>query len=118
MYYRPGDVARTADISNKGFTAVSVGRDVTEFLISGLPPYTNYTIHIQAVVTPSGSRAGLFGDIDVEIVQQTLDTTVPPSTLADVPTVQPTLSPLDPPTARTIPYLIADPRQINIGRVM
>ena len=114
VYYRQGDVARTGDIFSEGFTVVSVGSDVTEFLISGLPPYTNYTIHVQAVVMPSGSRVGLFGDIDVEIVQRT---TVAPTTAA-VPTVQPTLSPLDPPTAQTIPYLIADPRQINTGRVM
>ena len=91
---------------------MSVGSDVTEFLIPELLPYTNYTIHVRAV-TPSGSRAGLIGDVDVEIVQRT---TVSPT--AAIPTVQPTLSPFDPPTARTIPYLIADPRQINNGRVM
>ena len=92
---------------------MSVGSDVTEFRIPELLPYTNYTIHVRAV-TPSGSRAGLIGDVDVEIVQRT---TVSPTTAA-IPTVQPTLSPLDPPTARTIPYLIADPRQINTSRVM
>ena len=108
MYFRQGDVARTWNISSQNFTAVSVGSDATEFLISGLPPYTNHIIHVQAVVTPSGSRAGLFGDIDVEIVQQTLNV---------IPTVQPTLSPLDSSTARTTPYLIADPRQINTGTV-
>ena len=105
MYYRQGDRARTEDISSDGFISVSVDGDVAEFLISGLPPYTNYTIHVQAMTSEDG-------EIDVEIVQRTQSTTDTP------PTVPPTTMPIDSPTSRTITYLIADPLQIDTGKVM
>jgi hypothetical protein len=103
-------MVQTGDISSVGYTAASVGSSVTEFLISELPPFTNFTIHVQAVVMPSGGGADLLGDIDVEIVARTQSTTDTPPT--------PTVPPVGSPTIRTVPYFIGDPRDINTGRVM
>jgi hypothetical protein len=93
-----------------GYTAASVGSSVTEFLISELPPFTNYSIHVRAVVMPSGSGADLLGDIGVEIVARTQSATDTPPT--------PSVSPVGSPSSQTVPYFFGDPRAINTGRVM
>ena len=42
---------------------------VTNYEITGLTPYTNYTIHVRAI-----GESDLRGDVDVEILQRTNST--------------------------------------------
>ena len=106
MYYRPGDVARSESITSEGFMSVSVGSDMTEFLISGRPPYTNHTIHVRAV-----GETGLLGDADLEFLSRTHSSL--PTVVTPVTTTTPA-----PPSTTTVIVVIADPRQIDTGRVM
>ena len=76
--------------------------------IPNLIPYTNYTIHVQAVV-PDG-RVELLGSIDEEIVQRTNSTSDDTPTSIDI--VEVTTS------SQTITINIPPPSQIDTGRVM
>ena len=81
--------------------------------ISGLPPYTNYSIHVQAVVTPTlEGGPDLFERIEMEVVQRTHGAADP----ENVPTA--TITPTSPPTLTEIVHLIGDPQDIDTGRVM
>ena len=86
VYYRESDMVQTTDISSDGYTTVGVA--ALEYVIPGLTPLTNYTIHVQAVRDLLGSDEKLLGGIEVEILEQTLDT---PTTLST--TTQPTPEP-------------------------
>jgi hypothetical protein len=103
-------MVQTGNISSVGYTTDSVGSSVTKFLISELPPYTNYTIHVRAVVMSSEGGADLLGDIDIEIVARTQSTTDTPPT--------PSVPPVGSPSSQTVPYFFGNPRVINTGRVM
>lgn len=70
MYYRQSDIVQTGDISSESYLQKTVSEfdpAVTQFtrVLSGLLPYTNYTVHVQAVIL------GLFGVIEREILQIT-----------------------------------------------
>ena len=97
-------------ISNDNYTSINVS--TTQLTINNLLPFKNYSIHVQAVVVPStGMRAELFGQIELEVLAQTLSA---PDT--DIPT-PPTTS-IDSPTSKEVVYLIGDPTEIDTGRVM
>jgi hypothetical protein len=81
--------------------------DELEFLISELPPYTNYTIHVQALGTNR-----VLGDVE-EVMNRTH------STIPAAPLTPPVIAtPLDPPSTTMATLIIADPTQIRTGRVM
>ena len=111
MHYRLSDVIQTENIDSSGYTNVRV--TALRHTISNLTAFKNYTIHVQAVVTPDIVMGpDLLGQIDREVLVRTLSTT------DDVPTVGPTSIPVDSPTSREITHLIGDPQDIDTGRVM
>ena len=116
MYYRESDTPQTGTITNSGFTGESVGHvngSQQQHVILGLEPFTNYAIHVQAVVTPRiGTGPDLHGQVDLELVVRTYSTTDTP------PSPPPTNVPIDPPSSRELTYLIRDPLDIDSGRVM
>ena len=78
--------------------------DATNYEITGLTPYTNYTIHVRAI-----GQDDLRGDVDVEILQRTN------STIQVVPL------PPDPTqglSSNMITILLPDPDQVTTGLVM
>ena len=74
MSYKIGDVPRTNNIDSIGYfngTISSVaGMDVFQYNIIDLIPYTNYTVHIQAIITPMG-RDVIGGMIVEELLKRT-----------------------------------------------
>ena len=78
--------------------------------IPNLIPYTNYTIHVQAVVPEADEQVELLGSIDEEIVQRTNSTSDDTPTSIDI--VEVTTS------SQTITINIPPPSQIDTGRVM
>ena len=97
-------------ISNDNYASINVS--ITQLTINNLLPFKNYSIYVRAVVVPStGMRAELFGQIELEVLAQTLSA---PDT--DIPT-PPTTS-IDSPTSKEVVYLIGDPTEIDTGRVM
>ena len=111
VFYKEGSVAqRSGKIKSVNYRHESTSDVQTEYIITGLTPYTNYTIHVQTVITESPYV--LTGAIDDEIVQRT-NSSVPP-----VPTVRPNIFPPAEPTHETIGIHIPDPLQIRTGHVM
>ena len=105
IFYRQTNFLQPND-----YTSINVS--ITQLTIKNLLPFKNYSIHVQAVVVPStGMRAELFGQIELEVLAQTLSA---PDT--DIPT-PPTTS-IDSPTSKEVVYLIGDPTEIDTGRVM
>ena len=119
VYYRKENMAQSTNISSIGYESSDTTPDVDSntqlYDISGLPPYTNYSIHVQAVVTPIlESGPDLFGRIEMEVVQRTHGAADPDN----VPMASPTTTPISPPILTEIVHLIGDPRDIVTGRVM
>ena len=111
VFYMEGSTARTSgNIQNDNYMQENTSDVQTEYTITGLSPYTNYTIQVQTVITESPYV--LKGAIEDEIVQRT-NSTVPP-----LPTTAPTVVPPVDPTHETINIFIPDPRQIQTGRVV
>ena len=81
VFYRQADTPQTGDIDSTGYTAMTVGSSVEEYVISGLTPFKNYTIHVQAVNGVNGKGVVLLGAIEEEILERTLsDVDTPPMT--------------------------------------
>lgn len=97
-------MVQTTDINNDGYTIFRVA--ALEYVISGLTPFKNYAIHVQAMVGNDG------GEIELEVLERTQSTT------DDVPTAPPTDAPTESPSSNTLTYLIGDPQDIDTGRVM
>ena len=78
--------------------------NATNYEITGLIPYTNYTIHVLAI-----GQDNLAGDVDVEILQRTNSTTqvvmAPPGSTQE-------------PSSNMITILLPDPDQVETGLVM
>ena len=114
-YYIQRDEVQISSISGRGYTKFSVlaatGSDQT-YLITRLIPYTNYAVHIQAVVHPLAGGNAIFGAIEVENLTRTL------SAPDDVPLAPPTVEPTESPTKNQIVVRIGDPTIIDTGRVM
>lgn len=107
---------QTSPISSIGYTSNSVpaAAGITQsYIITGLIPYTNYTVHVQAVVDPIADRNEIFGDIRVELPIRTLS--APDN---DIPVAPPTTVPTLSPTKNQIVIRIGDPTLIDTGRVM
>lgn len=119
MHYRESEsgTAQTVDISNDGYTSVSVdpATDTQQYDITGLTAFTNYSVQVQAVVTPTlrPGQADLLGEVTSERVNRTHSAPDP-----DTPTVPPTIAPIDRPTSSRVTYLIPSPLNIDTGRVM
>lgn len=84
------------------------------YTIGNLRPYTNYTVHVRAVITTFVVTAGreIEGGADVEQLRRSLSS-LPP----DPPPLDTTLRTGDP-SSSEINILIGDPTLINTGRVM
>ena len=86
---------------------------MTAINVTGLRPYTNYTIHVRAIITAEAlqnSNEILEGDANVEIVTRTHGA---------VPRNREVVSePTSGPTATTIRILIPNVGQIDTGYVM
>ena len=110
VYYRRSNVAQTGDISSGGYMTKTVrGSDRLEYIITGLDPYVNHAIHVQAVVGGS-----LQGKIEQELLVRTRSDVDPD--FVDVMAPLPTDAPG--PTTSRITISIRDPRDIDTGRVM
>jgi len=104
LYYRASDtIQQPPNIRSDGYTEIMVMN--TDIEITGLEPFTNYTVHIQAI-----GQGNLLGSVDEEILQRTNSTTQ----MITVDTTTPALVP----TADTIPILLPDPGQVDTGPVM
>ena len=104
LYYRASDtVQQPPNIRSDGYTEITEIR-TTEFEITGLIPYTNYTIHVHAI-----GEGNLLGDIDEEILQRTN------STIQLVMTLD---GPTQAPSASTITIRLPDPSQVETGLVV
>ena len=104
LYYRASDtVQQPSNIRSDSYTEILVMN--TDIEITGLEPFTNYTIHIQAI-----GQGNLLGSIDEEILQRTNSTTQMITMDATTPTLVP--------TADTIHILLPDPGQVETGPVM
>ena len=114
-YYIQRDEVQISSIISTGYAKFNVpaasGSDQS-YLITHLFPYTNYTVHIQAVVHPLAGGNVLFGSIDVEHLTRTL------SAPDDVPVAPPTVEPTASPSKNQIVVQIGDPTIIDTGRVM
>ena len=107
LYYRASDTPQQPpDIRSDGYTNIMVMN--TDIDITGLVPFTNYTIHVQAV--GQGGQGSLLGSIDEEILQRTNSTTQ----IIAVDTTTPT----NEPTSVTINVRLPDPDQVETGPVM
>ena len=104
VYYRVSDTPQQPpDIRSDGYTEI-MDISSTEFEITGLMSYTNYTVHVRAI-----GQGNLLGDIDEEILQQTKITIQVVMTSSGTP---------QEPTSNTITILLPDPSQVETGRVM
>ena len=113
LFYRQADMTQTLSISsNSSYMRVTVPSTMTERLIENLIPYTNYTVHVQAVVEGNLPGDTLPGAITVERLVRTLSTTVTPPPLNPLPTEG------SDPTSTQIVISIGDPIAITTGRVM
>ena len=106
VHYRQSDTLQSVpinSISYQSLTVVLLEKNITDLL-----PFTNYAIHVQAIVS-----SGILGNIEQEVLIRTLS-----DGDVDVPTPLPTTSPTKSPSKDQITYLIGDPTQIDTGRVM
>lgn len=96
---------KTESINN--YMMTSIPPTVTTWTVNGLQPFKYYTFFISAVV---GINHGI---IDIVVLERTLSAAAdsPPTLSSGVTTSHPR-------TRTRVPCLIADPRQINTGRVM
>ena len=105
LFYRASDTPQQPPniMSDSSYTERMV-MDAINYEITGLTPYTNYTIHVRAI-----GESNLRGDVDVEILQRTN------STIQDVSI------PLDPtqgPSSNMITIPLPNPDQVTTGLVM
>ena len=77
--------------------------------ITGLTPYTNYTIHVRAIGQDNEAGDNLAGDVDVEILQRTNST---------IQVVMTPPGPTQEPSSNMITILLPDPDQVTTGLVM
>ena len=92
-------------IVDAGFNTINVSASRTDISLTGLKPYTNYTIHVRAIISTD-----LVGDADAEVLNRTHGTT------PNISEVLP--KPSNNPSASTIHILIPSPRQIITGKVL
>ena len=105
LFYRASDTPQQSPniMSNSSYTERMV-TNATNYEITGLIPFTNYTIHVRTI-----GENNLGGDVDEEILQRTNSTTqnvtTPPG-------------PTQEPSSNMITILLPDPDQVQTGLVM
>ena len=105
LFYRASDTPQQPpNIMNDSSYIERMVMDATNYEITGLTPYTNYTIHVRAI-----GENNLVGDVDEEILQRTNSTTQ---------NVTPPTSPTQEPSSNMITILLPDPDQVQTGLVM
>ena len=104
LFYRALDTPQQPPniMSNSSYTERMV-TNVTSYEITGLTPYTNYTIHVRAI-----GENNLVGDVDEEILQRTNSTT------QNVTTPTGTQGP----SSNMITILLPNPNDVETGLVM
>lgn len=116
VYYREGNTTQIQEISDVNFKSVTTSNTATSINVTGLKPYTNYTIHVRAIISAETLQnieqftEDLFGAADVEIVQRTNGTTPVDLVMLD--------DPLSEPSSSTIEIQVPDARLIETGRVL
>ena len=105
LFYRASDTPQQPpNIMNDSSYTERMVTNATNYEITGLTPYTNYTIHVRAI-----GENNLRGDVDEEILQRTNSTTQNLTT----PT-----GPTQGPSSNMITILLPDPDQVQTGLVM
>ena len=106
LFYRASDTSQQPPniVRDSSNTKIMV-MNATNYEITGLTPYTNYTIQVRAI-----GEGGLLGAIDTEVLQRTNSTT------QDIVTA--TAAPTAPPSTSTINIHLPSPSQVQTGRVM
>ena len=118
VFYREGDTAQKIQpISSDEFSSVTTQKGSTSQNITELKPYTNYTIHVQAIISAEmlnneeSFTDDLLGAVDVEIVARTNGTR--PDNPVNV------MMPLSGPTATTFQISIPSTLdEIDTGNVL
>lgn len=116
VYYREGSTTQIQPISDTNFNSVSTSNTATSINVTGLNPYTNYTIHVRAIASAETLKnieqfaEDFIGAADVEIVQRTNSTTPVDMVMLD--------EPLSGPSSSTIEIQIPDAGLIDTGRVL
>ena len=106
LFYRASDIPqRPPNIVRDSSYTERVVMNATYYEITGLTPYTNYTIQVRAI-----GEGGLLGAIDTEILQRTNSTT------QDIVTA--TAAPTAAPSTNAINIHLPSPSQVQTGRVM
>ena len=105
LFYRASDTPQQPPniVRDSSYTKMMV-MNANNFEITGLTPYTNYTIQVRAI-----GEGGL-GAIDTEVLQRTNSTT------QDIVTA--TVTPTAAPSTSAINIHLPSPSQVQTGRVM
>lgn len=118
VYFREqeGHIPQAESVTDAGFQIVTTSDTVTAINLTELKPYTNYTIHVRAIIAAKSLQnvkaipSNLTGAANIEIITRTY---------GDVPDNLMQLGqPTSGPTSTTIPIEIPDTRQIDTGYVM
>ena len=106
LFYRASDIPQQPPniVRDSSYTE-RVVMNATYCEITGLTPYTNYTIQVRAI-----GEGGLLGAVDTEILQRTNSTTQDIVTATAIPTAAPSTS--------AINIHLPSPSQVQTGRVM
>ena len=83
--------------------------NATNYEITGLTPYTNYTIHVRAIGRDDLGGDNLGGDVTMEILQRTNST---------IQVVMAPPGPTQEPSSNMITILLPDPDRVETGLVM
>ena len=105
LFYRASSTPQQPpNIMNDSSYTERMVTNATNYEITGLTPYTDYTIHVRAI-----GENNLRGDVDEEILQRTNSTTQNLTT----PT-----GPTQGPSSNMITILLPNPDQVQTGLVM
>ena len=117
VYFREleleGHTSQAESITDAGFQIAATSDSTTMINLTELKPYTNYTIHVRAIIAAEALqnvKGDLIGTANIEIITRTH---------GDVPNDFIQLGqPTSGPTSTTIPIKIPDTGQIDTGYVM
>ncbi len=105
VYYRQTDTIQTSNINDAGFMKLNTTESQREVTLPDLVIFRNYTVHVRGMTS-------LLGMAKLELIRRTLSAPDPD------PLIPPTPQVTDSPSSDRVVVLIADPRQIDTGRVM
>ena len=116
VYFREGNVVQNQPITDNGFNTTKTSTPTTSMNVTGLKPYTNYTIHVRAIIAAETLQNveviddDLVGAADTEIVMRTN------GTIPDIPVFLG--PPLSGPSSTTIQIQVPITGQIETGNVL